>query len=245
MDDAAKAKLINAGGVAACLFLPYSVPCWIVAGLAYAFDLGKIRSDDHSGDDFEAFVMGAPVALPMLAYSTVRERFFDGPARERREAQVAALVADVAVLLEDGPVTVERLIALSNGFWLEGTVTPGQKEAFGDVIARIVERHPEFSLVEIGQSVHYDLLSMLDAAWAARYGFDEHAHEVAQACDRCHGKDHERWVFGREAAEAAHSRPVVRTPVRLDPKTETVLPGYVCRACRKAIQAEHAQAGDI
>ena len=52
--------------ISAFVFLPYSIPCWIIGTCIYY--IGKIYKEDYSGDDFLIWVVCAPISLPSWVY---------------------------------------------------------------------------------------------------------------------------------------------------------------------------------
>ncbi len=233
MNDTHRNRLFRLGLFAAYAIVPYSLTCMAIGGAYYAlFE----KSDDHSGDGFLSFVLGAPITLPGLTYAKLRERFVDGPAFREREA-LHRCIGNVLVtaLRADGiPIAVSAFDAQSVRVTAE-PLDDRQRDRFGAAVARTIRQFPDVPLATICGNL--SPLHALDEAWAARNGFSDWAVDIGTSCPLCGAKGIENWVFGRVAAEERqrHKDATFSSFKAIDGTAKTFQGGYACEPCIRKI----------
>ncbi len=229
MNDAQRNRLFKLGLFAAYTIVPYSLTCMAIGGIYYTL---VEKREDQSGDGFLSLVLGAPVTLPALVYTRLRERLIDGPALRKREALHRRIGnALVTALRADG-------IALTRGtFDAEGihltAIAPDERDRtrFGAAVARTVRQFPDVPLATVCGDL--SPAQALDAAWATRHGFDDWSVDIGPACPLCGTKGLERWVFGRQEAQRQQrlTRETFSSFKAIDGTTKTIQGGYACEPC--------------
>ncbi len=229
MNDRTRRRLFNLGLMAGYVILPYSVTCMAIGGIYY---LVFEREEDRSGDGFLSRVLGAPITLPGLAYTKLRERFIDEPAFRAREALYRRIGnALVTGLHAEGiPLAESAFDAFSIRITAEA-LDERQRTRFGEVVTRTIRQFPDTPLATICGNLSPP--QALDEAWAVRNGFSDWAVDIGPSCSLCGAKGFEHWVFGREAAARVRRLEEMETSSfkANDRTTKTVQGGYACEPC--------------
>lgn len=215
---------------------PWNLFWWSVGAAAYyGFRMNK---RDYSGDVALAYIVAAPVTLPLLPFMLAKE------ALERRqlaaqEARMRNIATELEREMKVAGIEIKRLIPMASGLIFEARdVTPDQEQAYRNVFAKVIRTNPK---------IDPDLICMwpqpcfpLHKAWADELGLKNHGSATKEPpCFTC-GKIEDGPVLWCPDS-GGYADGLAQMPSHIYFQDDTVFnyKGRICRQCWHDLETQH------